>query len=322
MKSFRANTVRRLGALLVAVIISTAGHASGVDHVVIFGDSLSDNGNLLAQTGGVFPTNPAYFSGRQTNGLVWGEVLAFDIGASLSNFAIAGAQTGTTNVWDNGPFPGGPTYGGLQDQIADYTGGATDPGALHIVWAGANNFLSIPSDPTAAVTQAVTDIVNSVGALKVAGIPESKILLINLPDLGLTPRLIDAGLSAQGSFLTDQFNMGLLGGLGQAGFTDVTVIDSAQILRDVVADPGAFGFTNWTDACIDPVDPLGPGSCLTDWMKDPDEYLFWDDIHPTRAGHAIFADVIRTTAWVPIPASVWLFGSALIVLGWVRKRAA
>lgn len=322
MKTFRTDTVRRVGALLVAVFITTAGQASGVDHVVVFGDSLSDNGNLLAQTGGVFPTNPAYFSGRQTNGLVWGEVLAFDIGASLSNFAIAGAQTGTTNVWDNGPFPGGPLYGGLQNQIADYTGGTTDPSALHVVWAGANNFLSIPSDPGTAVAQAVDDIVNSVGALKLAGIPEAKILVINLPKLGLTPRLINADLVVQGNALTDFFNTRLESPLGLAGFTDVTIIDAEQILDDVVADPGAFGFTNWTEACIDPLDPLGPGSCLTDWMKDPDEYLFWDDIHPTRAGHAIFADVIRTTAWIPIPASAWLFGSALIVLGWVRKRAA
>lgn len=320
MQSFRVRTVSGVGALVVALFISLPTHASGVDHIVIFGDSLSDNGNLLEATGGVFPTAPIYFYGRQTNGLVWGETLAFDVGASLSMYAIVGAQTGTGNVWD-GQLPGSP-FGGLQDQIADYTGGTTDPSALHIMWAGANNFLSIPTDPTAAVTEAVTDIVGAVGALVAAGIPQSKIMVVNLPDLGLTPRLIDAGLSAQGSFLTDQFNMALAGGLSLAGLTGLLTLDSAQILRDVVADPGAFGFTNWTEACIDPLDPFAEGSCLTDWMKDPDEYLFWDDVHPTRAGHLIFADAIRTTAWIPVPAAAWLFGSALIVLGWARRRAA
>jgi phospholipase/lecithinase/hemolysin len=53
--------------------------------------------------------------------------------------------------------------------------------------------------------------------------------------------------------------------------------------------------------------------------KDADDYLFWDDVHPTRAGHGIFADVVRSTL-IPIPAAAWLFGSALGLLGWVRFR--
>ena len=81
MKSIRANFVRGLNVLIVAFFISSASHASGVSHLVVFGDSLSDNGNLLAQTGGLFPTNPTYWQGRQTNGMVWAETLAMDIGA-------------------------------------------------------------------------------------------------------------------------------------------------------------------------------------------------------------------------------------------------
>jgi phospholipase/lecithinase/hemolysin len=314
MKFLLIKSVRGFSLLIVAFFFSFASHASGVSHIVVFGDSLSDNGNLLAQTG-VFPTNPIYWNGRQTNGMVWADTLAMDIGASLSNFAVAGAQTGFTNVWD-GELPGSP-FGGLQNQIGDYTSGTMDAHAWHIVWAGANDFLSLPSDPVAAITDAITNIVTAVGTLKGTG--NSFVTVINLPDLGLTPRLIGLGLSAEGSFLTDQFNLALAGTLAGAGLGSVPIIDAAQILRDIVAAPGDFGFTNWTEACIDPTDPGAPGSCLTDLMKDADDYLFWDDVHPTRATHGIIADVVRSTL-VPIPAAAWLFGSALGLLGWVRFR--
>jgi len=310
MNTIRANRGRSFALLLVAFFFSYASHASGVDHIVVFGDSLSDNGNIFAASGGDIPPSPTYWNGRFSNGMIWAETLAVDIGATLNNYAIGGATTGTANV--NDAHPAGP-FGGLQNQIADYASGTVNTEALHFVWAGSNNFLSIPSDPNAAVQTAVTEIVTAVGGLKASG--ATKIWVINLPDLGLTPRLINAGLSAQGTALTDGFNAALAGGLGLAGFTDVNIFDAAGLLREVVADPAAYGFTNVDQACL----AVG---CTSDWMLDPDEFMFWDDIHPTRATHGVFADAIRTTAWVPIPAAAWLFASALGALSWVRRRAA
>lgn len=306
----RLSIARSFTLLLTASLLSFTAYASGVDHLIVFGDSLSDNGNIYEASGGDIPPSPMYWNGRFSNGMVWADTLAVDIGATLSNFAIGGATTGTANV--NDAHPAGP-FGGLQNEIADYTGGTIDTLALHVVAAGSNNFLSIPADPVAAITTGVTEILTAVGTLKAVGV--TKIWLFNLPDLGLTPRLINAGLSAQGTALTDAFNAALLGGLAQVGFTDVNVYDTAGIMREIVANPADFGLTNVTDACL----AVG---CTSDWMLDPDEFMFWDDIHPTRAVHGIIADDLRTTAWVPIPASAWLLGSALGLLFWVRARSA
>ena len=54
------------------------------------------------------------------------------------------------------------------------------------------------------------------------------------------------------------------------------------LLTDIVGDPEAFGLTDVTSACVTPNIP--PFIC-----DRPDEFLFWDGIHPTKAVHDIIA---------------------------------
>jgi outer membrane lipase/esterase len=60
------------------------------------------------------------------------------------------------------------------------------------------------------------------------------------------------------------------------------------MLNAIVAVPSAFGLTNATSACVTP--NMAPFTC-----HHADGFLFWDGIHPTKAGHAILA---RETALV------------------------
>jgi outer membrane lipase/esterase len=53
-------------------------------------------------------------------------------------------------------------------------------------------------------------------------------------------------------------------------------------LNELVANPGAFDLKVVDAACITPNRP--PFDCQT-----PDEFLFWDGIHPTKTVHAIIA---------------------------------
>ena len=63
---------------------------------------------------------------------------------------------------------------------------------------------------------------------------------------------------------------------------DVRILDIYSTLDSVVAQPGAYGFVNATDACITP--NQAPFKCAK-----PDTYVFCDGIHPTEALHAIVA---------------------------------
>jgi len=272
-----------------------AGNAHAFSKIVAFGDSLSDNGNAFALSGGTTPP-PPYFNGRFSNGPVWVETLAGNLGLSLEDHAIGGSTTADINL-----------------QIA--AAGAADPNALYTVWGGANDFLALgpTDDPIAAIGTAVTNLLTGIGALMTGG--AQHFLVMSLPDLGLTPRSLTSPEGGAGpTAISDIFNNSLLFNLG-ATFpgADISFMNTFDLLRDVVGNPALFGLTNVTDACL-----VGLTPCA-----NPDEYAFWDDIHPTNALHNLLAGEAQLiVAPVPVPAAVWLFGSALGLLGWMRRKAA
>lgn len=74
------NLVRRLigTALVGAAALATLPAAAGpYSSLTVFGDSLSDTGNIFIATGGAQPpSNQPYFNGRFSDGPVWVDTLA------------------------------------------------------------------------------------------------------------------------------------------------------------------------------------------------------------------------------------------------------
>ncbi len=175
MKRFLAGLVALPLLLVSGVVLAQAPFTQ----IIVFGDSLSDDGNVFAVTGQ--PPAP-YFGGRFSNGLVWPEVAASTWGIPLTNYAYGGALTGITNssnpvnptggsgsIYDPGapfpttaPQPGTFPLPGMMSQVLAYAtgvqialqGGPTapgaiipDPGALYVVFAGGNDFLALGAPP-------------------------------------------------------------------------------------------------------------------------------------------------------------------------------
>ena len=288
-------------ALTIAAFgaVASAASAQTYTRLVVFGDSLSDNGNLYAATAGASPTSPPYFQGRFSNGPVFTELLGFNagryaLGAPVTgsvNYAFGGART------DSSAFPPG-----MRNQLLAYTGGGGTFGAndLVSVLGGANNiFQAFPgaaaSPATAQATmQAVATsaagdvnfIVNSI-----AGSGAGTILVTNLPRLGITPQfaasnpLVGPTGSALADFSGTTFNSALLAGLMTTAATrpgtNIILMDLYKISDPVAGSPGAFGLTNARDACFN-----GVTVCA-----NPDSYLYWDGVHPTAAGHRLVAQL-------------------------------
>ncbi len=275
---------RSLATLFLGVLVSFSATAATFTDLFVFGDSLSDT-----QT-------------RITNGAMWPEYLTADLGLSYDpnhNFAVAGATTDDI----------------LTKQFSAWQSSySVDPDALYVVWGGPNDLFgwyqsgANPATLPGVIGNAVNNLVTITSTLQSLG--ANHILMLNLPDLGMTPRLNGNPLtSSAGTSVSINFNTALAGALFQAG-QPAELIDIFDWMQAVKADPTLFGLTNITDSCI--ADNAAP---------DCTGYLFYDDIHPTTAGHALVAQVIEGTV-VPVPAAFWLFASGLGLLGFQARRQA
>ena len=327
------NMKRALSVCVLLVLLIPAAALGGpITALYVFGDSLSDQGNAYATTGG-FP--PAPYAQRASNGPVAVEVLASRLGVPLAssqsggtNYAYVGALTGptlipgTSIVTDNfSAVAYGQTslFGtGILSQVASFAGSGSlfDPsGALFVVWGGPNDFFVDPSAATAA--SAVGNLATAITQLYATG--ARRFLVPNMPDLSLTPYGLSltaperAGLQA----LTIGFNTGLAGALGSLAFlpgSDIIAFDTFALLAAMSGNPAAYGLTNAADACITGNLAIGGTVC-----SDPSGYLFWDSVHPTTAAHAVLGNALAD-ATVPEPATITLLGLGLVVAVIARRR--
>lgn len=320
--------------LALVTLTPAVVHAAQFSDLYVFGDSLSDVGQFSALTGGLVPpASLGYFNGRFSNGPNWVDYLAAELGVSSStqtNFAIGGASTGT----QNSSIPGFPA---LQQEIAGFTQAVpqADPTALYVIWAGSNDYLGTigqtnPAIPVGNIDQAILAL-TQVGA--------KDILVVNLPNLGLAPLVSAEGpavanaaaaLSQAHNTLLAQSIASLSSQLSPQGVTLIP-FDVNTVLSGAVANPAQYGFTNVTDPCL-ANSPLFFSAGTISVCSNPNEYLFWDSLHPTTAADQIVADAAFKTisggvAGVPEPpttAGIVFVGAlfaGLTTLKQKRKRA-
>lgn len=293
----------------------------------VFGDSLSDTGNIFSQFAGTFPP-PPYFDGNFTNGPVWADPISATFApGTTANLAFAGARATT----DDDIVPDFEAQREFFKTIPKVLGDMP----LASVWFGANDMFggiadaaADPANAQAIIGLTVLETVSSVvsGILDLAALGIEHFIVPNLPNLGQTPRLISEGPLAQqlGEGATFAYNSALDGALAGLGALDLQIykVDIFALFNDATSNPGKYGLTDVTTPCLD-LEPFSLlfGAQLPEACTDPDKRLFWDVLHPTAVGHAAILSAVRDVVPVPLPAGGVLLISALGALV-LRRRAA
>jgi len=252
--------------------------------IVVFGDSLSDNGNLLLFDDQPDPDPEIYWRGRLSNGPVWVEYLtdATHFNTNLTDRALGGAQTD------------GLTPPGLIEQVRGHITVARPPLSptnLYVIWIGGNDYLNGDGD----FQQAVSTIDEAMETLVENG--AKSLLVLNLPDLGAIPDLLDSAEAPAATAYSVNFNRELANTMDafRTNHPEIQLyeFDIEALFEEVRNNPGGFGFVNVTD----PSPNFGVPNNF-----DGAGYLFWDDKHPTTEMHAIIADEVYADMNAQIPA--------------------
>lgn len=304
-----------------------AASIGNVNQLVVFGDSLSDDGNALYlenqyknlfgsyPTGVPVPVPPNYTTGKFTDGLdttpatngptgLWIDQFSEKMGlgqpqASFlggTNYATGSAQTGL-----NSAFPLGVPYVG--NQLALF--GTANPGgppadSLYVFWAGADDIFASGNGTTAA-----NNIAGYISSLSSAG--AKYFLWLNLPDLG-------AGFA--------DFNTQYAADLTQlqASGTDVVGVNVNALFAAILADPSRYGFTNTTDPAW-----CGTGALPNCAQNNANQFLLWDGTHPTTAADALvaqlaYSDLTGPSTAVPEPGEAGLMLIGCCLMGLATRR--
>ena len=315
-----------MASLAFGVLLPSAN--ASISTIYAFGDSLSDVGNIFAGTNGLIPATPPYYNGEFSNGPVWVQDLANQLGLGPLGPSLLGGTDYAYGSGETGPLPfniSDPRTDilGAVGQLAQFesTHATADPNALYTIWIGSNDLADLAATGNPAlfaggIAAIANNIDTTVTDLSVLG--AKNFLVLNVPDLGVTPLAALGGPGAQ--FALSQLALGLdqamaatLPGVAAADGVHLQLLNTYALLGNIVASPSSFGFTNVTDSCLN-TSTTPPTVCA-----DPNQYLFWDDQHPTAAGHFLVAYEARALV-TPEPAYVSLVGAGLLGLGFARRK--
>lgn len=307
-----------LVAAAAMLTISTTNLHASTANLLAFGDSLLDSGNLnlaLSATGGI-NTLPApegapprsYPAGQFTNGNVWTTQLGMKPSlAGGTNFGFGGA----TAVQNDDNIPD------LKAQVRAFrkSGIKVDGNSTALLWAGGNDFRAFDDDMTErqvkrAVRKITRSIAKSVRKLYRSGV--SNVIVFGLPEIEVLPESVRK-YNEQLSEIMERLDTKLAD-------SDIQFFDTNSLFQEILFTASQTRELSRFPCVYDPT-----GCALA-----PENYVLYDEIHPSEWVHSILADRIsdqlgltvdeEVTA-VPLPATAPLLLGGLVGFGlWARRR--
>ena len=315
-------------SLCAAFMLPVSSHALSYDAEYVFGDSLSDRGNLaetgILQTEAGLPItnfpNPPSNHDSFGNGPPAVQLLANDLGLNanpsvwvtgfkdVNNLFGGSSYTPGTNYAVAGAIaaPSLPTGGvpgaNLPQQAAAYlaaTGGKADPNALYTVFIGGNDVrnAALYGNSTTGPAGIATGVMTEVGVIEALSAAGARNFLVpNVPNVGIIPEFAQDNptLAAAASNYSVSYDSQLatdLAALTLPQGTDLTQFNLYAYNQEIAANAAALGFTNTTDRCFTntPLSAAATPQCGPDG-QNVDSFIYWDSIHPTAPVQALWAE--------------------------------
>ncbi|KAJ7692144.1 carbohydrate esterase family 16 protein [Mycena rosella] len=256
--------------------IATAGFKT----FVAFGDSYTSGGR---SDGGTLPaavlngTSPRA-GGRVTDGPVWAEDIASDLGATIKDYAVSGAVVNVT-LW-----PSEAGHSDFLQQAALFLSqkNVLDPTTtLYTVFFGINDFGATSTDGN-HLPQAAAELLTQIQQLAAAPTNAKNIIVLDDYGRGAHAAIGDAWKQAVFNGLNTLHAQGL----------NVAYIDFAPLWDAVLGtSPGFAAFGYKTDgACIPDLEQTNlSGECAT-----PLNSFYWLPGHPSKETHRIMANYVES----------------------------
>jgi phospholipase/lecithinase/hemolysin len=197
----------------------------------------------------------------------------------------------STGIASDNYAQNGATTSVINNQVSTYlnsTSGVADGDALYFLEGGGNDAARELSEPGNEVT-AVNNIQASVDQLVSAG--ATKIVLFGLFDMSLSPLLNRLGLPPYAEYPWVNYYNAELAAIEGNSQVDILFYDFFSVSREIEVELGAS--------------------------------MWADEIHMTTQAHAYIAHDLEqfiAISEVPVPAAAWLFGSALLGLGAIKRK--
>jgi cholinesterase len=308
------STVLSLGIAIPAGQ-AQARSAEKFSQIYVFGDSYSDDGQLLAITtravnagvpnAALLPADPALGlydrGGRWTNGPTAVETLAKNLRLKSTNYAVGGGKSGNGNfnAWLDS-FQNTGVFGQVSLFKSSLKNQKADSKALYFIFVGTNDyfeyaFLGLQPGIDARAKQAVANVEKTIKDL--ANLGAKQFFVVNSTDLALLPGL--STLKNDAKQYTTTYNSTLpakLNALRKNHKLEITAYDHVAISTKVFANPQKYGLSNLTEPCQPVFSGVKPA------CTNPDQYYFWDEYHPTKRAHQIIGeDMTRAVKFRHLP---------------------
>ena len=295
-----------MSALAVQMPIDTCIERS-FSSIVVFGDSLVDNGNGTYQlTNREWPAPCCTWQGRFSSGPTWPEELAGLLQVSqVQDFAYGGSTSNNKNVQGKSGYNESIPVPDLVTQVSKYLHTAkdqrADPHAVYILSTGSND-LYYGSQKSLHLLKMADQAVDTIKceAKKLIDLGANTVVLSSITDMGLTPSFRHYGnlvMRGGSNAYMLRFNQNIREAVKELQQPNIQVMlaDLYKYSEDIYKSAKRHGIKNTTDACLQGFSKTEKQHGVKKHKCDnPDEYLYWDLFHPTNRAHQLLAQAVKS----------------------------